>query len=90
MGGNPVTRVIACALSALLVCAPSLARAAGPDQPSPKKEAVKKPAPQPTTKNKSKASGGSGGDRPSESISLNRKAKPAENRQGYDIKKNAP
>ncbi len=83
-------RVIACALSALLVCAPSLARAAGPDQPSPKQETSKKAAAQPTAKNKSKASGGSGGDRLTESISLNRKPAPTENRQGYDIKKNAP
>ena len=85
-----MTRAIACALSVLLVCAPSLARAAGPDQPSSRQEKSKKAAPQPTAKNKAKASGGSGGDRPSESLSLNRKAKPAENRQGYDIKKNAP
>jgi hypothetical protein len=85
-----VPRVIACALSALLVCAPSLARAAGPDQPSPKKEAVKNAAPQPTAKNKGRPSVGSGGDRPSESISLNRKPAPAQDRQGYDIKKNAP
>ena len=40
-------------------------------------------------KNKSKASGG-GGDRPSESISLNRKLAPAQNPQGYNLKKNAP
>ena len=83
-----MTRVIACALSALLVCAPSLA--AGPDQPPAKKETSKKAAPQPTAKNKGKASGGSGGDKPTESLSLNRKAKPTEERQGYDIKKNAP
>jgi hypothetical protein len=84
-----VTRVIACALSALLVCAPSLARAAGPDQPLPQQEKSKKAAPQPTAKNKGRPSGGSG-DRPSESLSLERKPAPAQDRQGYDIKKNAP
>ena len=53
-------------------------------------ETLKKAAPQPMAKNKSKASGGSVGDRPSESISLNLKPAPAQNRRGYDLKKNAP